>query len=561
MSTDQPTPHDEASQQSSVPARVVDSSPAPPTPEAAAGDIPTPPQPDAGTSAQLDAASSGPVSAEEANVEAPARKLQLRPTIGPNEARAVPNVSATAAPPAEAGSTPIPPVDDDEIATTVARSLQGFKPEDVTAPPAEPSEPVAVPAVEDLEATLASAVEEAFAAVQATADSTVGVATSDVENLKPKQKLQGVVVSIDKDSVFLDVGLRMTGVVPFRQFPPKKPPQPGDSVEVLFDKIAEDEGLILTNLPRGTSRIQGGDWDAVSPGQVVECVVTKTNKGGLEATVGSLRGFIPASQVEMGYVADLQTYVGQKLRVRVGEVNPAKRKLVLSRRSLLAEEREAARQELWEVIKTDEVRPGRVKSIKEYGAFIDLGGMDGFLPVAQMSWVRINHPSEVLTEGQEIEVKILSIDREKNRVTLGMRQLSPNPWRTVEDKYPKGSTVTGRVTRVEAFGAFIELEPGVEGLVHISELDHRRVKRVTEVLNVDDMVEVQVLELDPGKKRISLSSKALKAKPEPEEKPKDEDLAPGKGQVYERQRKEALKGGTGGPSKGGLFGNPQDFTR
>jgi small subunit ribosomal protein S1 len=492
------------------------------------------------------------------------RKLQLRPTpVGDMEARGIPSQGdSSGAVPSPAGPVAIPAHDDQEVEAELNRAVSQVTADAVATPPEASSEPVEIPQQESIDATLEAAIEAAMAAgteASAGGDATPVPAT-DIDQLQPGQKLSGVVQSVSGDSVFVDFGLRLSGAVPFRQFDVKTPPQVGDTLELVFDRVNEAEGLILANRPRGTTQVRG-DWDAIAPDQVVECVVSKTNKGGLEVLVSRLRGFIPASQVELGFVADLQGYVGQKLRVRVTEVNPAKRKLVLSRKALLAEEREAARAELLNEIKPDQVRTGRVKTIKDYGAFVDLGGMDGFLPVAQMSWVRIGHPSEVLQEGQEIEVKVLSIDREKNRISLGMRQLAPNPWRTAEEKYAKGSTVNGRVTRVEAFGAFVELEPGVEGLVHISELDHRRVNRVTEVLNVGDLAEVQVIEVDPKKKRISLSTKALKAKPEPVEKPKDEELAPGKGQAYERKRKEPLKGGTGDPKqRGGLFGNPRDFS-
>ncbi|WP_437206075.1 30S ribosomal protein S1 [Planctomicrobium sp. SH664] len=498
----------------------------------------------------------------ETSTEESQRKLQLRPTVAPGEGKAIASLGTPAgAPPVAA----IPAQDDADVDAEVQRAVKAAAAA-ASAPPPPPTTPVAIPEQEAIDAGLEADIEAAMAQASAAAtpaapvEGDAPVAVIDIETLQPGQKLRGTVLVVQEDSVFLDFNLPMTGVVPFRQFDAKNQPQVGGVVEVVFDRIDETEGLILTNLARGTAKIKGGDWSAVSPDQIVECVVTKTNKGGLEVNVGTLRGFIPASQVELGFVADLATYVGQKLRAKITEVNPAKRKLVLTRRALLAEERELAKADLLNEIKPDQVRTGRVKTIKEFGAFIDLGGMDGFLPVAQMSWVRIEHPNEVLTEGQQVEVKVLSIDREKNRISLGMRQLSPNPWRTAETKYEKGASVTGRVTRVEAFGAFVELEPGIEGLVHISELEHRRVKRVTEVLNVGDMPEVQILEVDPGKKRISLSVKALKAKPEPVEKPKDEDLAPGKGEKYERRVSNLnLKGGTGGNKGGGLFGNPKDY--
>lgn len=500
-----------------------------------------------------------PTDAESTADSAGKRKIQLNP-IGSEDARAVPSLGGSSAPTVNAPVS-VPSANDADVEAAIAEVVsQVAAPVAKDATPPGPAEAVTIPGAEPIEASIEAAIEAAMSG-GTLPDSTAPIATpaTDLEQLTQGQKLSGVVQSISGDSVFVDFGLRLSGAVPFRQFDAKNPPKVGDTLEVVFDKIDEAEGLIVANRPRGTSQVKG-DWDAIAPDQVVECVVTKTNKGGLEVTVSRLRGFIPASQVEIGFVADLNVYVGQKFRVRVTEVNPAKRKLVLSRRALLAEEREAAKVDLLNEIQPDQVRTGRVKTIKDYGAFVDLGGMDGFLPVAQMSWVRIGHPSEVLQEGQEIEVKVLSIDREKNRISLGMRQLSANPWRSAEDKYAQGSTVTGRVTRVEAFGAFVELEPGIEGLVHISELDHRRVKRVTEVLNVGDMVEVQVVEVDPKKKRVSLSVKALKEKPPEMVRPKDEDLSPGKGQAYERKRKEPLKGGTGDPKqRGGLFGNPRDF--
>jgi len=492
------------------------------------------------------------------------RKLQLRPQ-GADEARAVPSLGAGSGAVTPSGPVEIPAAHDADVEAAIAATVNQMTSQGASPAPAAtaPSEPVSIPEQEPIEASIEAAIEQALAGSDLAHAQVSAAAASplDIDQLKPGQKFSGTVQTINGDSVFIDFGLRLTGAVPFRQFDAKNPPKAGDTLELVFDKVDDAEGLILANRPRGTSVVKG-DWDSIAPDQVVECVVTKTNKGGLEATVSRLRGFIPASQVDLGFVADLNTFVGQKFRVRVTEVNPAKRRLVLSRRALLLEEREVAKTELLNEIQPDQVRTGRVKTIKDYGAFVDLGGMDGFLPIAQMSWVRIGHPSEIIQEGQEIEVKILSIDREKNKISLGMRQLSANPWRTAEDKYAKGSSVTGRVTRLEAFGAFVELEPGVEGLVHISELEHRRVKRVSEVMNVGDMVEVQVVEVDPKKKRISLSAKALKAKPEVPEAPKEEDLAPGKGQAYQRVRKEPLKGGTGDPNKrGGLFGNPNDFSR
>jgi len=288
-------------------------------------------------------------------------------------------------------------------------------------------------------------------------------------------------------------------------------------------------------------------------------MVTGINKGGLEVTVSNLRGFLPASQVDLRFVGDMQQFVGQKLTVQVVEANPKKRNLVVSRRNYLIAERQEAEENLWKTLATGQVFQGTVKTIKDYGAFVDIGGVDGFLHVGEMSWNRIRHPSDLLAEGQAVEVQVISLDPDKKRIGLGMKQLVANPWQLAADKYAPGKTVSGRVTRTADFGAFVELEPGVEGLVHISELDHQRVRRVSDVLQEGQTIDVQVLEVIPDRKRISLSVKALKEKPA-EAKPADEDLAPSAAEEYARRHRGPLKGGTGGASRGGLFGDPGRFS-
>lgn len=378
------------------------------------------------------------------------------------------------------------------------------------------------------------------------------------EDLTQGTRLTGKVQSVHGDDVFLDLGYRAPGVVSLRQFESGKQPEVGQTFQVTVDRIEPGEGLIHVNLPRGRRRISG-NWDAVSAGQVVDCMVTGVNKGGLEITVSNLRGFLPASQVDLRFVSDLQQFVGQKLTVQVVEANPKKRNLVVSRRNYLMTEREEAEANLWQTLATGQVFQGTVKTIKDYGVFVDIGGVDGFLHVGEMSWNRVRHPSDVLAEGQQVEVQVISLDAERKRIGLGMKQLVANPWQLAADKYAPGKTVSGRVTRTADFGAFVELEAGVEGLIHISELDHQRVRRVNDILQEGQTIDVRVLEVIPDRKRISLSLKALKEKPE-DTKPADEDLAPSGGEEYTRRRRDHLKGGTGGESRGGLFGDPNRFT-
>ncbi|VAX40462.1 SSU ribosomal protein S1p [hydrothermal vent metagenome] len=376
--------------------------------------------------------------------------------------------------------------------------------------------------------------------------------------LEEGARIKATVQSIAGEDIFFEIaGERSPGMVSLRQFKDAKPPEVGTVLDVIISKIDEAEGLINLNLPHGRAKV-GGDWSAVAVGQIVDCMVTKTNKGGLEVNVSNLRGFLPISQVDTDFVADLEPYVGQKLTVQVMEVKPAKRNLVVSRRAFLELGRAEEAEKLWETIELGQQFPGVVKTIKDYGAFVNIGSADGFLHISEIAWNRINHPSDVLTIGQQVEVQVVKLDQEKKRIGLGMKQLAANPWSTAEANYSKGTTVSGKVTRVADFGAFIQLEPGVEGLVHISELDHQRVHRVADVLKEEQEVEVQVLEVDMGRKRISLSLKALKEKPVVEKKESAEESASPK--IQRPKNAPPLKGGNSEQkSNGGLFGNPSDF--
>lgn len=473
------------------------------------------------------------------------RKIQLKPTVSPEDLRAVPTYGSTDSAPAGAP--------ENTLSAMAERFLQ---------PP--PSGPVELPKDATIEAALEAEISAAMegtmsapaATPEANIDHSAGATPLTEDQLEPGAKLKAKVQSVTADNVFCDIGFRSPGVLPAKQFPQGKQPREGEEFLVVVDKHDTEHGVVLVSLPKATRRPRG-NWEELAVGQVVECVVNKTNKGGLEVTVSNMRAFLPASQVDVGFVSSLDPYVGQRFAVQITEVNAAKRNLVVSRRALVIQERKELAATFWEHVEVGQQFAGKVKTLKDYGAFVDLGGVDGFLHVGEMSWTRIKHPADLLQEGQAIDVVVLSLDREKHKIGLGMRQLAQNPWNLAVDKYAVGTTTSGRVTRTTDFGAFVELEPGVEGLIHISELDHKRVKRVGEVLNVGQEVQAQVLEVNPERQRISLSLKALKAKPE---EPKDEDLSPGKGQAYERKRKEPLRGGTGGNGGGGLFGNPTDFT-
>jgi len=258
--------------------------------------------------------------------------------------------------------------------------------------------------------------------------------------------------------------------------------------------------------------------------------------------VNGIRGFMPISQIDLYRVEDTQQFVNQRLRCLVTEVKPSERNLVVSRRALLEKEREENREKLWQELAEGQVREGVVRSIREFGAFVDLGGVDGLLHISEMSWTRIKDPSSVVHAGQTLKVVVLKIDRERRKVSLGLKQLTSSPWDNIESRYPINSVVKGKVTRLADFGAFVELEAGVEGLIHISELAPQRVRRVAEVVQPEQEVQVMVLNMDPAQRRISLSLKAASSK---EEESSDEEQELPDDPRRERPRDLPLRGGIG----------------
>jgi small subunit ribosomal protein S1 len=271
--------------------------------------------------------------------------------------------------------------------------------------------------------------------------------------------------------------------------------------------------------------------------------------------VNHIRGFIPASQIALYHVEHLEEFVDQKLTCLVTEANPRRRNLVLSRRAVLEREREEARRALLESLEPGQVREGVVRKLVDFGAFVDLGGVDGLLHISQLSWGRVKHPSDVLHEGQHLQVKIEKVDEQTGKIGLAYRDLLESPWTDVEKKYPVTSTVHGKVTKLMEFGAFVELEPGVEGLVHVSQLSHKRVWRVSDVVKEGDEVDAVVLSVDEEAQRISLSMKELIEEPKAakEEKASEADEPPPPSK-RRKQPDKPLQGGLGRSSGGEQFG-------
>jgi small subunit ribosomal protein S1 len=319
---------------------------------------------------------------------------------------------------------------------------------------------------------------------------------------------KGRVMSVHGPDVFVEVpGGRTQGVLPLLQFP-EGPPAPGTEVEVDIEGYDSANGLLL--LTRKGAAVEA-DWASVSAGMIVEARVTAVNKGGLEVDVNGIRGFMPISQIDLYRVENAEQYINQRLRCEITEVDPAERNLVVSRRNLLEREREETREKLWQTLAEGQVRDGIVRSVRDFGAFVDLGGVDGLLHVSEMSWQRVDDPGKIVQPGQAVKVVVLRIDREKRKVSLGLKQLTASPWDTIEEKYPHSHLFTGKVTRLTDFGAFVELEPGVEGLIHISELAPQRVRRVSDIVKPEQEVQVMVLSVDRERRRLSLSLKAALA--------------------------------------------------
>jgi ribosomal protein S1 len=303
--------------------------------------------------------------------------------------------------------------------------------------------------------------------------------------------------------------------------------------------------------------VEVGNWQDIVEGQIVEVMVTGSNKGGLECQVASLRGFIPLGQLSMYRVETPEDYVGQRLACVVTEADRERRNLVLSHRAVMERERAEKRDKLLAELAPGQLREGIVRSLKDFGAFVDLDGADGLVHVSQLSWDRVNHPSEVLEVGQKIKVRVEKFDKDTGKISLSYREVGENPWSAAASKYYVGARVNGVISRLMDFGAFVKLEPGVEGLIHVSELAHQRVWRPSDVVSEGQEVEVKVLSVDAEKQRISLSLKALADRPKKagEEKPADEDLAPPPdAPKAPRKKAEHLKGGIGGPSGGDKFG-------
>ena len=326
--------------------------------------------------------------------------------------------------------------------------------------------------------------------------------------------VDGVVVRVDPDEVLVDIGAKSEGIISNRELSARgETPvtlNSGDQVKVYIIQPEDEHGNVVLSLRKARAE---GIWQAVaqkeSDGEILDAEVREQNKGGLIVNIMGLRGFLPSSQVARQFSGNLMELVGTKIPVKILEVNRKRNRLIVSQRAAQDEDRARQREELFEKLKVGDVITGKVSGVTSYGAFVNLGGADGLIHISELSWDRINNVSDVLTVGDEVSVKVIKLDPELSRISLSLRQMSQDPWDTIEQQFPPGKAVPGIVTKTKKYGAFLQIADGVEGLLHISELSWDHVERTEDVLKVGEEVEVMVLSADKVRRRISLSLRQL----------------------------------------------------
>jgi small subunit ribosomal protein S1 len=326
--------------------------------------------------------------------------------------------------------------------------------------------------------------------------------------------VQGRILELRDDSALVDIGYKSEGLIPSYEFKDFESLSEGDEIEVLLEKLEDDEGMVVLSKQQAE---QQRNWDRVlsnyAEGETIEGSIKTRVKGGMIVDVG-VDAFLPGSQLDVVPVRNVEEFMGTPLEFKILKINKDRRNIVLSRRELLEDKRREQKRVLLKEIQVGQLRKGIVKNLTDFGAFIDLNGMDGLLHITDMSWGRINHPSEMLSVGQELEVVILDVDLEKERISLGLKQRQANPWDDIDQKFPVGTRIRGKVVNLMPYGAFVELEEGVEGLVHVSEISWtKRVAKASDVMAVGDEVEAMVLSINKDERKISLGIRQTEANP------------------------------------------------
>jgi len=336
-----------------------------------------------------------------------------------------------------------------------------------------------------------------------------------ISGIKEGQIVKGTVVSIGPSEVMVDIGFKSEGAVSIKEFSDPSAIEINQEVEVFLENVEDQEGqVVLSKQKADFMRVWDSIKDAHDTGNTVEGRLMRRIKGGIVVDLFGVEAFLPGSQIDIRQVKNFDQFIGQEFPFKIIKLNKARRNIVVSRRAVLEEERGRMREEIIKVLEEGQVREGVVKNITDFGAFIDLGGVDGLLHITDMSWGRVNHPSELVSIGDRIKVKVLNYDRERERISLGLKQLTTHPWENIEDKYPIDGQIRGKVVSITDYGAFVELEEGIEGLVHISEMSWtQHVRHPSKLVNIGDSVEVMVLKVDSENQKISLGMKQTEEDP------------------------------------------------
>ncbi len=343
----------------------------------------------------------------------------------------------------------------------------------------------------------------------------LGLVEESMKSLEEGEIVLGTVLRVDEKEVVVDIGGKSEGVIPIDEFSDADSIKVGDKIDVFLEKMENQDGLVELSKTRADFvKVWDKVKEAYDNNQVVEGRLLRKIKGGVVVDLFGVEAFLPGSQIALRQVQNVEELLGQVMRFKIIKLNKRRRNIVVSRRVVLEEERAQLKDKILSELAKDQVREGVVKNITDFGAFVDLGGIDGLLHITDMSWGRVNHPSEVVSIGDRIMVKVLSFDPERERISLGLKQLTPYPWENVNEKYPVGNRVRGKVVSITDYGAFVELEKGVEGLIHIGEMSWtRHVRHPSKVVSIGDMVEAIVLKVDQENEKISLSLKQTETDP------------------------------------------------
>jgi len=427
-----------------------------------------------------------------------------------------PGAEDSAAPPPIRPDQPTPTSSE---TTTPAADTGPAAPAEAPQPAPTPPPPAeSQPAKPSLNAEIEREIDEAMAAMEAEdelaapAPPPAAPAPAGTSSIRGPRVIQagrehrtGRVVSVGPSDIFVEFGPKQLGVAPRSQWPEEELPKVDESLQVVIDRFEANEQIYICSRP---GAIQKAEWELLEPGQIVEARVTGANKGGLELEIAKHRAFMPASLVDTQRHDDLSTFVGEKVKCKVERIDRRGRgNIVLNRRAVVSEERREARESLKKELAEGQTKEGVVRKIMPFGAFVDLGGVDGLVHISDLSHDRVQKVEDVVKEGDAVTVRVLKVDWDKNRISLGMKQTQPDPFEQAMEAIQPEATATGKVTKTTEFGAFVELAPGVEGLVHISELDWKRVQKVEHVVKPGQTVNVKILSVDTDSRRISLSVK------------------------------------------------------